>query len=121
MLLNSVAACAAATTKNRAACLNLELGEPAMVWRRTEYSKRQHAIQEAYFTAMHLRKSRVKPQFMKARAEQFMNARNKWNTARKVIKQGGCVRVSSRAVANLREGNAMCASLRKEIGREGSA
>ena len=87
-----------------------------MVRRRTEYSKRQHAIQEAYFTAMHLRKSRVKPQFTNARAEQFMNARNKWNTARKVIKQGGCVRVSSRAVANLREGNAMCASLRKEIG-----
>jgi hypothetical protein len=45
-----------------------------------------------------------------------MNARNKWNGARKVIEQGDFVRVSSMAIANLREGNAMCASLRKEIG-----
>jgi|SRR5580765_901791 len=79
-----------------------------MVRQPTKYSKRRHAIQEAYFTAMHLRKSRGKPQ--------FMNARNEWNRARKVIEQGDFVRVSSRAVASLRRGNAICASLRKEIG-----
>jgi len=45
-----------------------------------------------------------------------MNTRNKWNRARKVIERGDFVRVSSRAVANRREGNAVCATLRKEIG-----
>ena len=87
-----------------------------MVRQLTKYSKTRHAIQEAYFTGMHLRKSRGKPQFVNARTEPVMNARNKWNGARKVIEQGDFVRVSSRAVANLRKGNAMCASLRKEIG-----
>jgi hypothetical protein len=87
-----------------------------MVRRPTKYSKRQEAIQEAYFAAMHLRESRGKPQLMNARKEQFMDAGNKWNRARKVIEQGDVVRVSSMAIANLREGNAMCASLRKEIG-----
>jgi len=79
-----------------------------MVRQPTNYSKRQHAIQEANFSGMHLRKSKGKPQ--------FMNVRNKWNRARKVIERGDFVRVSSRAVANLRKGNAMCASLREEIG-----
>jgi hypothetical protein len=45
-----------------------------------------------------------------------MNARNKWNTARKVIGQGEFVRVSSRAIMEPTKGNANCASLRKEIG-----
>ena len=79
-----------------------------MVSQPTKYSKRKHAIQEAYSTWMHLRKSKGKPQ--------FMDARNKWNTARKVIEQADLIRVSSRAVASRRQGNAMCATLRKEIG-----
>ena len=87
-----------------------------MVRQPTKYSKRPHAIQEAYFTATHLRKSRGKPHFINARNKQFINTRNKWNRARKVIEQGDFVRVSSRAVANGCEGNAVCATLRKEIG-----
>ena len=79
-----------------------------MVSQPTKYSKRQHTIQEANFAGMHLRKSKGKPQ--------FMDARNKWNTARKVIEQDDFVRVSSRAMVNSKTGNANCASLRKEIG-----
>jgi hypothetical protein len=45
-----------------------------------------------------------------------MDARNKWNGARKVIEQADFVRVSSRAVAILSKGNAESASIRKEIG-----
>lgn len=52
---------------------------------------------------------------MNARIKDFMNARNKWNRARKVIEEGDFVRVSSRAVAAVCKGNAMRASLRKEI------
>ena len=87
-----------------------------MVRQLTKYSKRPRAIQEAYFAGMHLRKSKGNPRFMNARNKQFMDARNKWNRARKLIEQGDSVRVSSMAIANLWEGNAMCASLRKEIG-----
>jgi len=53
---------------------------------------------------------------MNARNKQFMDARNKWNTARKVIGQADFVRVSSRAIVNSKTGNANCTSLRKEIG-----
>ena len=45
-----------------------------------------------------------------------MDARNKWNRARKVIEPPDSVRVSSRAVENPCKGSAMCASLCKEIG-----
>ena len=53
---------------------------------------------------------------MNARNKQFMNTRNKWSRARKLIEQRDFVRVSSRAVANRCEGNAVCGTLRKEIG-----
>jgi hypothetical protein len=79
-----------------------------MVGEQTKYSKRQEAIQEAYFVGKHLRKSKGK--------RQFMDARNKWNRARNVIERGDFVRVSSRAVANPGKGKAMRASLRKQIG-----
>src|SRR5258708_23515219 len=87
-----------------------------MVSQLTKYSKRRHTIQEANFASMHIRKSKGKPQLMDARNKQFMDARNKWNTARKVIGQADFVRVSSRAIVNSKTGNANCASLRKEIG-----
>ena len=87
-----------------------------MVSQPTKYSKRRHTIQEANFAGMHLRKSKGKPQLMDARSKQLMDARNKWNTARKVIGQADFVRVSSRAIVNSKTGNANCASLRKEIG-----
>jgi hypothetical protein len=45
-----------------------------------------------------------------------MDAQNEWNRARKVMKDAELVRVSSRAVAQLSRRNAMCASIRKEIG-----
>jgi hypothetical protein len=80
----------------------------AMVRRATEYSKRRDILQEADFAAKHLRKSRGKLQ--------FMDARNKWNGARKVMKEADFLRVSSRAVADFAGGSAACASLRKEIG-----
>jgi hypothetical protein len=73
----------------------------------TKYSKRQDAIQEAYFAGKHLRKSRGKLK--------FMDAQNKWSGARNVIKESDSVRVSSRAVVNLPKRNASCAAMRKEI------
>jgi hypothetical protein len=80
----------------------------AMVREPTEYSKRREMIQEADFAAKHLRKCRGKLQ--------LMDARNKWNRARKVMKEADFVRVSSRAVANPTNGNVSCVSMRKEIG-----
>jgi hypothetical protein len=56
-----------------------------MVRQPTEYSKREHAIQEAYAAALHLRKSRVLPL--------RLDAQNEWSGARKVMKKAEALRV----------------------------
>jgi hypothetical protein len=63
-----------------------------MVRQPTEYSKRQHAIQEAYPARTHLRKSREKLKAIAAVKQ--MDARNKWTEARKVMKKTEALRVS---------------------------
>jgi hypothetical protein len=79
-----------------------------MVRRRTEYRKRQCAIQEAYCAPAHLRKSRVKPRVMDMRTE--------WNAARKLMTDAESLRVSFTANAHSSVGNANGKTLREIVG-----